>query len=119
MASGFAIGYYYNATTGGHEDLYGIMGGPPDYNTILEGIDGKNVVGRNYNSSMGSSVFNFLYDGATYTAIDDHPLGEGRTYVQDISGDDIVGYYIDSSGHTHGFVATIPEPASARSRPSA
>jgi len=39
----------------------------------------------------------------TYTILDD-PLGVNGTYVNGISGNNIVGYYVDSSGHNNGFL---------------
>ena len=33
------------------------------------------------------------------------------TIVTGIDGGNIVGYYIDGEGDSHGFVAVIPEPA--------
>jgi hypothetical protein len=38
----------------------------------------------------------------TYTTIDD-PLGAHGTYVEGLSGGTVVGFYVDSVGHTHGF----------------
>jgi probable HAF family extracellular repeat protein len=47
----------------------------------------------------------FIYDGSTYTTVDD-PSGVSGTYATGINNrGQIVGYYLD--GHqTHGFVAT-------------
>ena len=33
------------------------------------------------------------------------------TYASDISGANVVGWYLDSAGTSHGFIATVPEPS--------
>jgi hypothetical protein len=45
----------------------------------------------------------FLYNGATFTAIND-PLSVEGTFPSGVSGSDIVGSYNDSSGISHGFL---------------
>jgi hypothetical protein len=37
--------------------------------------------------------------------------GAKWTWIDGINGSNLVGGYIDSSGNTHGFLYTIPEPA--------
>jgi hypothetical protein len=79
------------------------------WGTIADGISGNNIVGIYYNSS---GTHGFLYDGSTYTTLDD-PLGQD-TYVEGISGNTIVGWYgVPGYGgeDTHGFIATVPEPS--------
>ena len=38
-------------------------------------------------------------------------LGANDTYISDIDGDNIVGYFSDSSGNYHSFLSTVPEPS--------
>ena len=76
--------------------------------TVAKGVSGNNIVGSYLDSSGGSH--GFLYNGTTYTTIDD-PLGMGGTFLNGIDGSNIVGSYVDSSGQNHGFVATVPEPS--------
>jgi hypothetical protein len=75
--------------------------------THARDIDGSNIVG--YYDYSG-----FLYDGSTWTSLN-YP-GAIQTLAYGISGDKITGSYrIIENGHsvTHGFIYTIPEPASA------
>jgi hypothetical protein len=105
--------------------------------TLLYGIDQDNIVGL-YRDTSGS-WHDFFYDG-TWTTLDlpDYITGvSGRnivtnsgiynldseiwtalafpaasqTSINGIDGDNIVGTYWDVSGKSHGFIATIPEPA--------
>jgi hypothetical protein len=61
------------------------------------GISGNRIIG-NYTDSQGGR-HGFLFDGATYTTLDD-PLfmGFGSTIAYGIDGDSIVGYTSDSAG---------------------
>jgi len=70
-------------------------------------IDGDDIGGFYYDSI--GKMHGFLYDGVNWKSID-APNATTRTVVSGINGDDIVGYYGDASGY-HGFVYTIPEPA--------
>jgi hypothetical protein len=72
------------------------------------GIDGSNIVGDYY---IGAEYYHgFLYDGSSWTTLD-APWAT-HTFPKGISGDKIVGYYFDAiDGSTHGFVYTVPEPA--------
>jgi hypothetical protein len=94
FASGGAITSYQtlddpNAGTGRNSGTYPL------------GIDGGNIVGY-YADSSGNS-HGFLYNGATYTTLDD-PNGIGSTYAQGISGGNIVGWYVDANYDIHGFL---------------
>src|SRR5437016_3376589 len=54
--------------------------------------------------SDGSVNHGFTYDGSTYTTLDD-PLGTNGTQLLGINNlGQIVGSYIDASGHSHGFL---------------
>jgi autotransporter-associated beta strand protein len=87
------------------------------YGAAAFGISGNNIVGYYVDSS---SVFHrFLYNGSTYTTLDD-PLGAGETIAQGISGNNIVGWYVDSSDIYHGFLyngsgyTTLDDPLAAQ-----
>ena len=67
--------------------------------TDAYGISGNNIVGTYYYS--GDMMSGFLYNGSTWTTLDD-PLGV-QTIASGIDGNNIVGFYIDSSTH-HGFL---------------
>ncbi len=70
------------------------------------GFDGGNIVGTwQWNQEHG-----FLWDGTTWTALD-YPGPTTTTTVTGIEGNRIIGYYLTMSGYQHGFVLTIPEPA--------
>lgn len=60
---------------------------PGAVETVPTGIDGANVVGLYYDQA--GYPHGFMYDGATYVALDD-PVGGGAT-LQGISGNRIVG----------------------------
>jgi hypothetical protein len=54
----------------------------------------------------------FLYNGSTYTTVDD-PLGVKGTEVLGVDGNNVVGTYFDSSDVPHGFETSVepaPEP---------
>ena len=73
------------------------------------GVSGSNVVGA-YTDSNGIS-HSFLYDGSTYTTLND-PLALNGTTVTGIDGNTIVGHYGDANFEGHGVIITIPEPSS-------
>ena len=56
--------------------------------------------------SLGVSVQGGLLNVTTL----DVP-GASGTVAFGIDGDNVVGYYLDANFYTHGFIATIPEPA--------
>ncbi len=78
------------------------------------GISGNNIVGAYFDNPgpFGAEDLlwhGFVFDGSTYTTLD-HPLagntvnsGEG-THALGISGNNIVGYYTDSSDTDHSFL---------------
>ncbi len=51
------------------------------------------------------ALHGFLYNGSTWTTVDSPSAVKG-TVANGISGSNIVGYYLDSSGYYHGFLAT-------------
>jgi len=91
-------GFIYNITT----QSYTYLDYPGANGTCLFGISGNSIVGV-------SSGGGFLYNGTSWTTLD--YLGARTTWAYDISGSNIVGYYNDTSGVPHGFVYTVPEPA--------
>lgn len=133
-ANGHGFIYNLDSQTWSTLDYSGAVG------TAISGIDGKNIVGRYWDAS---GTYGFLYDGTTWTILDLpvpgdiagisgsnivtsygiynleskvfttlHFPGSAITQVYGIDGDKIVGQYL-ASGVKHGFIAIIPEPASA------
>jgi hypothetical protein len=90
-------GFIYNGTSWNTLDM------PSAAGTRLWGISGNNIVG----SGSGSFVYNMTADSWTSLNIP----GSKAMYVQGIDGDKVVGFYIDSTFRGHGFIYTIPEPA--------
>jgi hypothetical protein len=79
---------------------------PGAIHTCITGIDGSKLVGS-YTDVSGDH--GFLYNGTTWTTLD--MPGAASTYIQNVDGSNFVGFYYDSSGYEHGFIYTIPEPA--------
>ena len=123
----------YGTSEPGHGFLYdgtnwNILDVPGSDYTIALGISGNNIVGQ---YSGGGFLYNSLNDSWTTlpinpTAIDgSNIVGGNQLYnlttgslttlnvpgsITGISGNSVVGYINDSSGE-HGFLYTIPEPA--------
>ena len=95
------LGYLYDGTS------YTPITPPGVAQSTPYGIDGDNIVGDFID---GSGYHGFLYDGAAWTTLD-FPGGDAGTYAFGIDGDTIVGTYQDGSFGIHGFIYTIPEPA--------
>jgi hypothetical protein len=73
-------------------------------------FDGNRVVGEFWDNT---GHHGFLYDGTTWTTIDNVVGGDG-TAIWGISGDKLLGVYWEENPTyeiPHGFVYTIPEPA--------
>ncbi len=62
--------------------------------TWATGVDGGNIVG--YYVDANGKTHGFLYNGTTYTTLDD-PNGTYGTFPQGISGNNIVGYWSNDS----------------------
>ena len=77
---------------------------PGASHTTLYDISGDTIVGR-YSGPNGGG--GFVYDGSTFET-----LGYGLE-PHGISGNTMVGSYMDAFATIHGFVAQIPEPACA------
>jgi len=106
--------------------------------TIATGISGSNIVG--WFTDDAADAHGFLYSNGNFTTLDDpnaassdnvgtYPPGGygyilfstefdgyGGTFASGISGGNIVGWYVDMSGDTHGFLyngstyATLDDP---------
>ena len=88
---------------------------------MATGISGNVIVGNSLPlSSTGVSQFQaVLYNGSTWTTLDD-PDGEpGTTVAAGITGNTVVGDYTDAKGLPHGFVyngstwTTLDDPGAA------
>jgi hypothetical protein len=89
-------------------DAPGVHDGDWFDGTYITSISGSNLVGYCKGPGLG---YGLLYNMTTRSwATLDYPGAYG-TYANGISGNSIVGYYGDSSGYEHGFVYTVPEPA--------
>jgi len=88
---------------------------PGANSTKAYGIDGDTVVGTFDDGGLDSG---FVDIGGVYTtlAVPNPNLVNGNyynTYATGVSGSNVVGYFVDTYGNAHGFIATpIPEPAS-------
>jgi len=82
------------------------------YNTQLTGISGSRIVGY-YDYDITNLLYNghtvslagsngLSYDGKNWTPLT-CPLGSG-TFAEGISGNNIVGWFLDASGNDHGFI---------------
>jgi hypothetical protein len=103
-------GFIYDGTS-----FQTLPAGPDGSFLIPTGVEGNNVVGWYENFSNETGAHGFLYDGSSILTIDDplaDPLhGIGGTVINDIEGNTIIGFYYDSHGGEHGFVAVVPEPS--------
>jgi hypothetical protein len=94
-------GFLYNMTS----KHWTTLNYPEAINTYVEDISGNYIVGSfNYSSDHRQG---FLYNGSTWTTLN-YPEAYA-TYVTGISGNKIIGYY--AASNVHGFIYTIPEPA--------
>ncbi|MBN2270771.1 MAG: PEP-CTERM sorting domain-containing protein [Sedimentisphaerales bacterium] len=108
---GKIVGSYWDSDWNGHGFLYDgstwmTLDFPDAEWTIAGDIDGDSIVGIYRDSDR--NVHGFLYDGSTWMTLDFPDAEWTRAYG--IDGAKIVGSYEDASG-THGFIYTIPEPA--------
>jgi hypothetical protein len=96
-------GFLYDGSGWTTLDVPGVAGG-----TQAFGIDGSNIVGSYYDYDT-SNWRGFLYNGSSWTILD--MPGADYTFPYGIDGSNIVGEYYDASSGSHGFLYTIPEPA--------
>jgi hypothetical protein len=96
-------GFIYNTTSGWTPlNMAGARGTSP------QAINGDNIGGY-YWDEDGALMHGFLYNGGTWTILD--MPGAMWTCVYGINGNSLVGAYYDAAQHQHGFIYTIPEPA--------
>ena len=78
----------------------------PSGHHMAQGISGTNIVGY-YLGHQRQHFHGFLYNGSTWTMLDD-PLADSGfaigTEALGISGTNIVGFYQDINGISHGFL---------------
>jgi probable HAF family extracellular repeat protein len=91
--------------------LFGIAGSSAITPTAIN--DSGEVAG---NAIVGGQTLGFLYNGTTATTFS-VPGAVGTDPLAINAAGEVVGYYTDSSGNDHGFLATpvvaaVPEPAS-------
>lgn len=90
-------GFIYDGLTSATLDMPGAT------NTKITGIDNGNIVGYGLLYNMDSNV---------WTALNMPGALNGSTHANAIDGNFIVGnYYDDNIPYSHGFLYTIPEPA--------
>jgi probable HAF family extracellular repeat protein len=98
LAAGLYHGFLYSGST------YTTLDAPGATHTQAYGINDVGlgqIVGA---YSDGSVNHGYTYDGSTYTTLDD-PFGTNGTQALGINNlGQIVGSYIDASGHSHGFL---------------
>ena len=95
--------FLYNGTTWTTLDYPGVTA----ILTSATDISGTNIVGTTIDSN--NKWHSWLYNGNVWTELN-YP-GATWTDVEGISGNRVVGYYEDSNHARHGFILTIPEPA--------
>ncbi len=116
---GYHNGFAYSISAG----TYTTIDFPSAVDTNVFSLSGSTITGS-YLDAAG--VHGFLDDGGTFTTVDD-PLalpaeGDiflgglagviGGTYLGGIDGNVVVGQYLDTTGDTHSFEVTVPEPTS-------
>ncbi|MBI3837471.1 MAG: hypothetical protein HY288_06010, partial [Planctomycetia bacterium] len=109
-ATGKANGFVYDGS------IFTTLNDPLGVNgTVLNAIEGNNIVGR-YNDS--STSHGFFYNGTSFATID-YP-GSVSTSATGISGSNVVGYYQDGLGNQHGFLyngttfTTLDDPSAVQ-----
>jgi hypothetical protein len=82
----------------------------PARGTYATDIEHGNIVGY----YLHNDFYGFVYDGTSFTKLAITGAING-TFARGISGNTVVGYWIDGTpggAHLHGFIATVPEPSS-------
>jgi len=102
MISDIWHGFLYNIDT----KIMTQLDKPNSWDTTIDGIDGSNLVG--WYDQNGDHGFLYNMNTQTWTTID---IGARGTYIYGIDGNNLVGAYEDSAANYHGFIYTIPEPA--------
>ncbi len=110
------VGHYAGTDWAGHGFIYNGSSwrsvSPPDSDSCtIEGIYENSVVGHFQHYFGDSASSSFLYDGTSFTYL--NKPGAFTTGATGIFGNQIVGIYADvQGGPAHGFLLTMPEPAS-------
>jgi hypothetical protein len=109
----FVQGYVYNGST------YTTLDDPSAVSaTVATGVSGSSVVG--YYTAAASH--GFICHGTSFATLDDPNAGSGSgqgTFIYGVSGNNIVGNYIDSANVSHGFLyngsgfVTLDDPAAS------
>ena len=110
------VGTYHNESNylyGGfikNDNNWTLLNVPGAVETLPRDVDGGGIVGqfRETTNSFGPTR-SFLFNGGSLIYLD-APAAES-TYAWGIDGETIVGSYNDSSGASHGFILTVPEPS--------
>jgi hypothetical protein len=76
--------------------------------TYIYGVDGGNIVGY---CKKATGRYVFIYDGTNWTILEGPVPATYEIRAYGIDGNKIVGYYHAPDGKDHGFLYTIPEPA--------
>jgi hypothetical protein len=100
--SGVVHSFLYNGSTWTTIDMPGAQG------THAQSIDGSNIVGYYW---MNGVQHGFLYNGSSWMTLD--MPNASWTVAMGIDGNNVVGsYHSGTDSDSHGFIYTIPEPAS-------
>lgn len=108
------VGSYYNTDNylrGGfvkNNESWTLLNVAGAAETLPRDIDDGKIVGQFREISTGPTR-SFLHQGGSLIYLD-APSAES-TYAWGVEGETIVGSYNDSSGASHGFILTIPEPS--------
>jgi hypothetical protein len=99
---------------------YAINNGPDNGSTNTREVAGSYTdrygVTHGFLVTVSRTQTSVCGGGTSFTNIDE-PYANGVTVVRGVNdGDDVVGYYIDSSSKMHGFVATYTGAAKRRGR---
>jgi len=108
------VGTYYsnsNYLRGGfikNDNNWTLLNVPGAVETLPRDVDGNEIIGQ-FRETASGPTRSFLYSGGSLIYLD-APTAES-TYAYGIDGETIVGSYNDSSGVSHGFILTVPEPS--------
>jgi len=83
---------------------------------MVLGISGGNIVGSYY-TGVGAS-HGFIYDGSSYTTLNEPDAINNTTHLLSISGSNMVGEYEDSNGKYQGFIYNSSSGTFATLKPS-
>jgi uncharacterized membrane protein len=119
-SSGVIVGQYVDASLVSHGFIYDngelpVVDYPGSSNTTLGGINDNVQMVGNYGDDVEiagldwSTPHTFLPDSGTYTPFNP-PVGDAQvTWVYALSGNNFVGFYVDSLGNIYGYETTISQ----------